>query len=97
MYIKDSTSSRNFVGPFGQFNVDLIGDPLNPTVLPSPQMILPNANIQVNFSLAPSYDATYVPWITFFGYRMRISELNEAGKQRTLAYDPTGAYNTIGG
>jgi len=97
LFIKDSTSSRNFVGPFGSFNIDALGGPDCPSVLPAPQMIMPNANLQVNFSLKPTYDATYVPFVTFFGYKMRISELNETGRQRTLAYDPSGAFDTIGG
>jgi len=77
--------------------MDALGSPQFPTVLPSPQMILPNANIQVNFSLGPTYDAVYVPFVTFFGYRMRIDQLASAGQQRTLAYDPTGAFNQLGG
>lgn len=66
--IRDAQSTRVF---FGQpMSIDQIGCAEEPTILPTPQLMLPNATIECVFQ-NNSVD-TYVPFITLFGYRIRL-------------------------
>lgn len=69
--LRDTQSGRDF------FNVpialDNYGNPRFPTKLPRPIMFLPNSNVQVNFINSNPINQ-YAPFITFFGYRIRIED-----------------------
>jgi hypothetical protein len=69
--VRDSLSSRVLTG--SQVPIDMVGHPRFPTVLPTPVMVLPNGNLEV-FYANQSSRTTYVPWLTFFGYRVRIQD-----------------------
>lgn len=67
--IRDSQSSRQFMNK--PMSINMISDGRILTNLPTPQLILPNSNIEVTYQ-NNSASATYRPFITFFGYRLRI-------------------------
>lgn len=71
---RDSQSSRTFQR--NPMPLDAYGVPEYPTVLSTPMMFLPNSTIEAQYS---NSDATnvYVPWITFFGYRVRVENAEE--------------------
>lgn len=66
---RDAQSSRVFQR--NPMPIEAFGSPQYPTVLRSPVMFLPNATVEVQYT---NNDTTnvYVPFITFFGYRVRI-------------------------
>ena len=69
--IHDSQSGRDFDN--FPINLDGVGNPRFPTIFPKPTMFLPNSNIQISFNNSdPS--VTYCPFITAFGYRVRIDD-----------------------
>jgi hypothetical protein len=53
--------------------MDMVGSPQYPSVLPTPMMFLPNSNIEITYT-NENASVTYVPFITFFGYRMRVDD-----------------------
>jgi hypothetical protein len=56
--------------------LDAYGLPEFPTVLNTPLMFLPNSTVEAQYSNTNNTN-TYVPWITFFGYRVRIEDAHE--------------------
>jgi len=69
--VRDAQSSRVF---FGQpMSLDQVGPAEEPTVLPTSQFFLPNTTIECVYQNNSTVN-TYVPFITFFGYRMRVPE-----------------------
>lgn len=68
---RDSQSSRVFQK--NPMPLDAYGSPDFPTVLPTPMMFLPNSTIECLYSNTDAANV-YVPWITFFGYRVRIED-----------------------
>lgn len=69
--IQDAQSKRFFTQV--PIQLDTIGVPQFPTTLPSPLMFLPNSTVQISyFNADPS--RTYIPFVTFFGYRVRIDD-----------------------
>lgn len=72
--LMDSVSKRQFTDR--PIEIDHVGHPRFPLVLPTPQFILPNGNMQILWANANNAD-TYVPWMTAFGYRIRYQEAQE--------------------
>jgi hypothetical protein len=69
--MRDGSSSRQFYNQ--PMQMQNYGNPRFPTKLPRPIMLLPNQVMQVSFvNSHPS--VSYVPMMTFFGYRMRIED-----------------------
>lgn len=67
--MRDSSSTRDFIQnpiPF-----DAIGDPGNPSPLPTPMWIKENGVIEFFVGNAPGSAKSYVPKIIAFGYRIR--------------------------
>ncbi len=66
---KDAQSSRVFQR--NPMPIEAFGNPQFPTVLRAPLMFLPNSTVEIQYI---NNDATnvYVPFVTFFGYRVRI-------------------------
>jgi hypothetical protein len=76
--LRDATSTRSYNDK--TVNLDLIGSPRFPTMMDPPMLILPRSNIEVLWTNNnPAY--TYIPFITFLGYRIRI---DQADKIRSL-------------
>jgi hypothetical protein len=71
--MRDAVSSRQFMAT--PIDTDHVGNPRFPTVLPTPQMFLPRAVVEIQF-FNNSSTATYVPWISLFGYRVRLEDAN---------------------
>jgi len=67
--LKDSQSSRVFMSQ--PLPIDDIGTAEKPTVLPSPQFLLPNSTMEIGYQNNHATNV-YVPFVTFFGYRVRI-------------------------
>lgn len=67
--LKDAQSGRVF--SLNPTPVDVLGDPTSPFVLQSPQMFLPNATVELTWSNTHP-TKTYVPWMSCFGYRLRL-------------------------
>jgi len=72
--IQDSQSQR----AFQNIGMDLnqLGWWQKPSVLPTPVLFLPNSNIDVTFQNNDANDV-YKPFITFFGYRLRIDHAKD--------------------
>lgn len=68
---RDAQSSREFHDQ--SIDIDHIGHPRFPTYFHPPMLILPNSTMEVNFTNNDTVK-TYVPFITFFGYRVRVSD-----------------------
>jgi hypothetical protein len=71
---RDSQSSRTFQR--NPMPLDAFGSPQFPTVLTTPLMFLPNSTVEVQYSNSNTSDV-FVPWITFFGYRVRIENAQD--------------------
>jgi hypothetical protein len=67
--MRDSSSTRDFIQSPIPF--DAIGDPGNPTPLPTPMWIKENGSIEFFVGNAPGSAFTYFPKIIAFGYRIR--------------------------
>lgn len=78
--LRDGSSSRQLFNT--PMNIDLYGNPRFPTKLPRPIMLLPNQVMQIAFVNSNPTNA-YVPFITAFGYRVRIEQ---ADKLLSLVY-----------
>lgn len=72
--IRESSSSRTFMNK--SVDVNQIGTWRQPTVLPTPQLLLPNSNLEFQFSNSDPNN-TYRPFITLYGLRVRIEEAQE--------------------
>jgi hypothetical protein len=69
--LRDAQSTRLFTQ--NPVDLDHVGHPRFPTVMPSPVLFLPNSTVEWSwFNNHPQN--IYVPWVTFFGYRIRIEE-----------------------
>jgi hypothetical protein len=71
---RDAQSSRVFsqtVVP-----LDAFGDPRFPSTFQTPLMFLPNSTVECVYSNSDA-TATYVPWITMFGYRVRLENAEQ--------------------
>jgi hypothetical protein len=71
--IRDAQSSRVFHNL--PMELDMVGHPEFPTVLPSPLYFLPNSTIEITYQ-NDNPSVTYVPFVTFFGYRIRMDDPN---------------------
>lgn len=72
--LTDSVSNRQFTDR--PIEIDHVAHPRFPLVLPTPQFVLPNGNIQIQWTNSDAVN-TYVPWMTAFGYRIRYKEAQE--------------------
>jgi hypothetical protein len=69
--IKDGSSSRSFVNQ--AMSIDHMGSPRDPCVLPTPVFLNPRQTIEIEyFNTDPAL--IYRPFITFFGYRIRLDD-----------------------
>lgn len=69
--LKDAQSTRTFHN--SPLEIDSIGNPQFPSVLPTPILFLPNSTIEITYQNDNASD-TFVPFITMFGYRVRIED-----------------------
>ena len=69
--IKDAQSTRLFTQ--NPVTLDSVGVPKFPTTLPSPLLFLPNSTVEISYFNADPVNQ-YIPFITFFGYRVRNDE-----------------------
>lgn len=69
MTMRDAQSSRTFFGV--PQAVDEIGPAEFPTVLPTPQFVLPNSTLECIYQNNHA-SRVYVPFISLFGYRVRV-------------------------
>jgi hypothetical protein len=69
--LKDAQSTRTFHN--APLELDAVGLPEFPSVLPTPILFLPNSTIEITYQNDNASD-TYVPYVTFFGYRVRIED-----------------------
>lgn len=69
--IRDAQSTRNLHNL--PVDMDMVGHPQYPSVLPTPMMFLPNSTIEITYT-NENPSVTYVPFITLFGYRIRIED-----------------------
>jgi hypothetical protein len=72
--LRDAQSSRVFMSQ--PLPIDMIGPAEWPFVLPSPQFLLPNATMEIVYQNSNATD-TFVPFVTVFGYRVRIEDANK--------------------
>ena len=68
----ESSSTRQLVNL--TMNMDHIGSPRFPSLMPTPMLLLPLENFKTIYS--NSGNDTFVAFITFFGYRIRIQDIN---------------------
>jgi hypothetical protein len=68
---RDAQSTRVFNAK--PTSIDHVGWSRNPSVLSTPTMFLPNSTVEAIFS-NKDVSRTYVPFVTFFGYRVRIED-----------------------
>lgn len=68
---RDAQSSRTFMSK--PLAIDHVGWSRNPTVLSTPILFLPNSTVEAIYTNKDA-SRTYVPWVTFFGYRVRIED-----------------------
>ncbi len=78
--LRDGSSSRQFFNT--PMAMDNYGNPRFPTKFPRPLMLLPNQVMQISF-VNNHPTNVYVPFITAFGYRLRV---DEAQKLLSLTY-----------
>jgi hypothetical protein len=69
--LRDAQSTRVFHNT--PLEIDSIGNPQFPSLLPTPILFLPNSTIEITYQNDNAAD-TYVPFITMFGYRVRIED-----------------------
>lgn len=69
--LRDAQSTRTFHN--APLELDSVGNPQFPSILPTPILFLPNSTIEVTYQNDNASD-TYVPFITMFGYRVRIED-----------------------
>lgn len=72
--VRDSQSSRTFMNK--SIDVNQIGTWKYPSILPTPQLILPNSNIEFQFENSDQNN-TYRPWVTIYGLRVRIEDAKD--------------------
>lgn len=71
---RDAQSTRVFAKTV--VPLDAFGDPRFPSVFQTPIMFLPNSTVECVYSNSDAA-ATYVPWITMFGYRVRLANAEQ--------------------
>lgn len=69
--LRDSSSTRTFHNK--PLEIDQIGGGEFPSVLPTPILFLPNSTIETTYNNDHPTDV-FVPYLTFFGYRVRIED-----------------------
>lgn len=69
--LRDAQSSRVFSNL--PVEMDHFASPSYPFVLPTPILFLPNSTVEMTYQNDDA-SATYVPFITMFGYRVRIED-----------------------
>ena len=74
MVIQDSQSRRVFMN--NPIDFEHIGGPEFPWELPTPILFLPNSTIQLQYFNSNAAE-TYVPWVTLFGYRVRMEDASQ--------------------
>jgi len=74
MSLRDAQSSRLFFSTAQE--IDFLGTGEYPTIFPTPQLFLPNSTIECVYQNNHATN-TYVPFITLFGYRLRIDDADE--------------------
>lgn len=67
--LRDAQSTRVFLG--NPMSVDELGCAEFPTILPTPQLMLPNSTMECIYQNNHASNV-YVPFVTLFGYRLRI-------------------------
>lgn len=72
--IRDPQSQRQFFNR--PIDLDHVGNPRWPSTLPAPQLVLPRSSLEVQF-FNDDAETTYIPSLTFFGYRIRMENANE--------------------
>lgn len=72
--IRDSQSSRTFMNK--SIDINQMGSWYYPTILPTPQLLLPNSNIEFQFANSDQNN-TYRPFITVYGLRVRIEDAQD--------------------
>ena len=70
-FLRDAQSSRVFMQ--STIELDHIGAPRFPTILAQPMLFLPNSVVEAGYTNSNASN-TYVPFVTLFGYRLRIEE-----------------------
>jgi hypothetical protein len=73
MIMTDAQSRRIFMS--NPYNLDNMGSSRFPTEMP-PMLFLPNSTIEMQLFNTNTVN-TYVPWITFFGYRVRVEDAQQ--------------------
>lgn len=71
--LRDAQSTRTFQNI--PLDMDMVGSPQYISTLPTPSLFLPNSTIEVTYT-NENATTTYVPFITLFGYRIRIEDAN---------------------
>lgn len=74
MVIRDSQSSRVFMNK--SIDLNQVGTWKYPTILPTPQLILPNSNMEFQFS-NNDQNNTYRPFVSIYGLRVRIEDAQD--------------------
>ena len=72
--IRDPQSQRQFFNR--PIDIDHVGNPRWASTLPAPQLVLPRSSLEVNF-YNDDANTTYIPSLTFFGYRIRMENANQ--------------------
>lgn len=72
--LRDGSSSRQLYNT--PVNMDHFGNPRFPTKFPRPMMLLPNQAMQIQFTNTHGSNI-YLPFITAFGYRIRIDRAQD--------------------
>jgi len=73
-FFRDAVSSREFFNH--PIDMNLIGTPRWPSVLPSPQMFLPNSTVEIGY-INDHATNVYLVQTQFFGYRIRIEKAKD--------------------
>lgn len=73
MIMTDAQSRRIFMS--NPYRLDNMGSARFPTEMP-PMLFLPNSTIEMQLFNTNTTN-TYVPWITFFGYRVRVEDAQQ--------------------
>lgn len=69
--MQDSSAQRRYLD--NPANVDHVGNSRNPTIFPTPFMLLENSNTKLTFSNSHASNDYFVKF-TFFGYRIRLQD-----------------------
>ena len=73
--LRDAQSSRTFMDKPMAF--DHVGWARNPTVLSTPMLLLPNSTMESVVANTSPDGTTYVAFLTLFGYRVRLEDMDK--------------------